>query len=72
MLKKQYDIENKVLGVGSFGKVLLAKGKTESPIKILTLKKQVSYDMYAIKVMEKQLLGSNIENFKEVCQVLKS
>lgn len=57
-MKKKYKMTDHVLGVGSFGKVLLCESTSDPTLKFST------------KIVSKELLGPNLINFKEVYEVL--
>jgi len=59
-MAKLYTIKDQVLGVGSFGKVLLAESTTDPSLK------------FAVKIVSKEQLGTNISHFREVYRSLKS
>lgn len=57
-MKKKYKMTDTVLGVGSFGKVLLWESTSDPTLK------------YSTKIVSKELLGTNLANFREVYEVL--
>lgn len=59
-MKQLYKLTDTVLGTGSFGKVILAESTSDPNIK------------FSIKMVSKELLGANCENFKEVYSLLKT
>mmetsp|Transcript_43148 Transcript_43148/g.50595 ORF Transcript_43148/g.50595 Transcript_43148/m.50595 type:complete len:116 (-) Transcript_43148:153-500(-) len=58
-MNKLYIIHDLVLGVGSFGKVVLAESAFNSSLK------------FAIKIVSKKLLDQTVDGFREVFHCLK-
>lgn len=58
--KRNYKLTDTVLGQGSFGKVVLAESVLNPSMK------------FSVKIVSKELLGANLDNFREVYNILKT
>ena len=59
-MKQQYKLTDTILGAGSFGKVFLAESTSDPSLK------------FSIKQISRELLGVNVDNFREVYGLLKN